>query len=310
MLSEQELDTLYGEVNRPYSQKELSAHLVDREVKSALEATHAHNLELIALVQGWLDFFDGKGSRPENKLWRLLMPGTNAENPACLQLETITEHFARFGHGETPRMPIVVIASRSTVTLIELLDELHHTGHLDEALLHIKNFFALISYGGAGKMSQTAFAKRLRSEMAQFIANCTANAKELGLALIERIRSGNDWPPKPASAADVKTAAESAADRIVTAIETGTTKVAKSVRKKPGRRRKYPDELVRDVCAIWDEAQKRPKVKAAGNKRTCYEAGFDYARNRLRALGISTVAEFKSVIGANSDRKSRQNRRR
>ena len=35
MLSEQELDTLYGEVNRPYSPKELTAHLADREVKSA-----------------------------------------------------------------------------------------------------------------------------------------------------------------------------------------------------------------------------------------------------------------------------------
>ena len=208
MLSEQELDTLYGEVNRPYSPKELTAHLADREVKSALEATHAHNLELIAQVQGWIDFFKGKGPRPENKLWRLLMPGTNEENPACLRLETITEHFAQYGHGDTPRMPIVVITSRSTVTLIELLDELHHTGHLDEALSHIKNFFALITYGGAKKMSQSAFAKRIRGEMAQFIANCSANAKELGIALIERIRSGDDWPPKPASAADVKTAAE------------------------------------------------------------------------------------------------------
>ena len=160
MLSEQELDTLYGEVNRPYSPKELTAHLADREVKSALEAPHAHNLELIAQVQGWIDFFKGKGPRPENKLWRLLMPGTNEENPACLRLETITEHFAQYGHGDTPRMPIVVITSRSTVTLIELLDELNHTGHLDEALSHIKNFFALITYGGAKKMSQPAFAKR------------------------------------------------------------------------------------------------------------------------------------------------------
>ena len=140
MLSEQELDTLYGEVNRPYSPKELTAHLADREVKSALEATHAHNLELIAQVQGWIDFLGGKGPRPENKLWRLLMPGTNEENPACLRLETITEHFARFGHGETPRMPIVVIASRSTVTLIELLDELHHTGHLDEHCAEVSHF--------------------------------------------------------------------------------------------------------------------------------------------------------------------------
>ena len=229
MLSEQELDTLYGEVNLPYSPKELSAHLADREVKSALEATHAHNLELIAQVQRWIDFFGGKGPRPENKIWRLLMPGANEENPACLRLETITEYFAQYGHGDTPRMPIVVIASRSTVTLIELLDELHHTGHIDEALSHIKNFFALISYGGVRKMSQSAFAKRIRNEMAQFIANCSANAKELGIALIERVRSGDDWPPKPASAADVKTAAE----LIVTAL-------AKSHSEKPQRKRQ-PD---------------------------------------------------------------------
>lgn len=254
MLSEQELDTLYGEINRPYSPKELTAHLADREVKSALEATHAHNLELVALVQGWIDFFGGKGPRPENKLWRLLMPGTNEENPACLRLETITEHFARFGHGNTPRMPIVVIASRSTVTLIELLDELHHTGHIDEALSHIKNFFALISYGGPAKMAQPAFAKRIRSEMAQFIANCSANAKELGLALIERIRSGADWPPKPASAADVKTAAE----LIVAAL-------AKSRPEKPQRKRQT--DWRKDDPAVLKRRDDTKRVLAEIRKR-------------------------------------------
>ena len=257
MLSEQELDTLYGEVNRPYSPKELTAHLADREVKSALEATHAHNLELIALVQGWIDFFAGKGPRPENKIWRLLMPGANNENPACLRLETITEHFARFGHGETPRLPIVVIASRSTVTLIELLDELHHTGHLDEALSHIKNFFTLISYGGARKMSQSAFAKRIRGEMEQFITNCSANAKELGLALIERVRSGSDWPPKPASAADVKSAAE----LVVAALEKSC--LAKLPRKcQPDWRKDDPAALKRrdDTKRVLAEIRKRHKT--------------------------------------------------
>ena len=254
MLSEQELDTLYGEVNRPYSPKELTAHLADREVKSALEATHAHNLELIAQVQGWIDFFGGKGPRPGNKIWRLLMPGTNEENPACLRLETITEHFAQYGHGDTPRMPIVVITSRSTVTLIELLDELHHTGHLDEALSHIKNFFALITYGGARKMSQSAFAKRIRGEMAQFIANCSANAKELGIALIERIRSGADWPPKPASAADVKTAAE----LIVAAL-------AKSRPEKPQRKRQA--DWRKDDPAVLKRRDDTKRVLAEIRKR-------------------------------------------
>ena len=254
MLSEQELNTLYGEVNRPYSPKELTAHLADREVKSALEATHAHNLELIALVQGWIDFFSGQGPRPGNKIWRLLMPGTNAENPACLRLETITEHFARFDHGGTPRMPIVVIASRSTVTLLELLDELHHTGHIDEALSHIKNFFALISYGGARKMPQPTFAKRIRGEMAQFIANCSANAKELGIALIERIRSGADWPPKPASAADVKTAAE----LIVAAL-------AKSRPEKPQRKRQA--DWRKDDPAVLKRRDDTKRVLAEIRKR-------------------------------------------
>ena len=263
MLSEQELDTLYGEVNRPYSPKELKAQLADREVKSALEATHAHNLELIAQVQCWIDFFGGNGPRPEKKLWRLLMPGTNEENPACLRLETITEYFARFDHGESPRMPIVVIASRSTVTLIELLDELHHTVHIDEALSHIRNFFALISYGGVRKMSQPAFAKRIRGEMAQFIANCTANAKELGIALIERIRSDADWPPKPVSAADVKTAAE----LIVAAL-------AKSRPEKPQRKRQKD----------WREDDPAVLKRRDDTKRVLAEI-----RNRHKATSVSYV---------------------
>ena len=182
------------------------------------------------------------------------MPGTNEENPACLRLETITEHFARYGHGDTPRMPIVVITSRSTVTLIELLDELHHTGHIDEALSHIKNFFALISYDGVAKMSQSAFTKRIRGEMAQFIANCSANAKELGIALIERIRSGADWPPKPASAADVKTAAE----LIVAAL-------AKSPPEKP--RRKRQTDWRKDDPAVLKRRDDTKRVLAEIRKR-------------------------------------------
>ena len=310
MLSEQELDTLYGEVNRPYSPKELTAHLADREVKSALEATHAHNLELIAQVQGWIDFLGGKGPRPENKLWRLLMPGTNDENPACFRLETITEYFARFSHGDTPRMPIVVIASRSTVTLIELLDELNHTGHLDEALSHIKNFFSLISYGGAEKMPQSAFAKRIRGEMAQFIANCTANAKELGIALIERIRSGADWPPRPASAADVQTAADSAAQKIVQAIETGAAKVAKAVRKKPGKKPRYAPEIQEAAQSIWDRDKKNPVIRGSKNHRIGHEDSFRHSKSDYITLGINDVKTLDKVLGAKSDRTGRSNKRR
>ena len=310
MLSEQELDTLYGEVNRPYSPKELTAHLADREVKSALEATHAHNLELIAQVQGWIDFFKGKGPRPENKLWRLLMPGTNEENPACLRFETITEHFAQYGHGDTPRMPIVVITSRSTVTLIELLDELNHTGHLDEALSHIKNFFALITYGGARKMSQTAFAKRIRGEMAQFIANCSANAKELGIALIERVRSGDDWPPKPASAADVKTAADSAAEKIAHAIETGSAKIAKTVRKKPGKKPRFSLEVQESAQSIWERDKKNPVIKGRKNHKVGHEDSFSHSKSDYLALGIHDVETLDRVLGAKSDRTGRSNKRR
>lgn len=309
MLSEQELDTLYGEVNRPYSPKELTAHLADREVKSALEATHAHNLELIAQVQGWIDFFGGKGPRPENKLWRLLMPGTNEENPACLRLETITEHFAQYGHGDTPRMPIVVITSRSTVTLIELLDELHHTGHLDEALSHIKNFFALIAYGGVSKMPQSAFAKRIRGEMAQFIANCSANAKELGIALIERVRSGADWPPKPASAADVKTAADSAAEKIAHAIESGSAKVAKAVRRKPGKKPRFTVDVQEAAQSIWERDNRNPVLKARKNHRLGYEDSFGHSKADYIALGIADADTLGKVLGAKSDRKGRSNKR-
>ena len=305
MLSEQELDTLYGEVNRPYSPQELTAHLVNREVKSALEATHAHNLELIAKVQGWIDFLGGKGPRPENKIWRLLMPGTNEENPACLRLEAITEHFAQYGHGDTPRMPIVVIASRSTVTLLELLDELHHTGHIDEALSHIKNFFALVSYGGARKMPQSAFAKRIRGEMAQFIANCTANAKELGIALIERVRSGADWPPKPASAADVKAATDSAAEKIVNAIETGAAKVAHAVKKPRGRKPKVKVDVQEAVWNIHDREKKNAEVKRMGHGRAIRENEYLHAKNELKTYGIMSAEAYIDLLNKRTKRHSR-----
>lgn len=309
-MSEEELDAWYENVNRPYDENELEAHLKWRRVKSALEFTHAHNLELIEMVREWIAFVDGKGPKPDNKLWRLLMPGTTMDNPACLRLETIVDFFSQYGHGKAPRMPIVVIVSQSTNTLVELLDELYHTEQIDAALLHIRNFFSLIAYGGRATMKQAAFGEKLRGEMAQFIANCTANAHKLGIFLVDQIRSDPNRVLKPATAADVKTAADSAANKVVAAVEKGADKVAKVVRRKPGKKPRFPLEVQEAAQSIWERDKNNPVIKARKNHRIGHEDSFGHSKSDYIALGISDVKTLDRVLGAKSDRTGRSNKKR
>lgn len=179
MLSEDELDELYKEINRPYTQEEFALHSKLRTIKSWLEITHAHNHDLIALTQDTYRYLFKGGERPERKLWVMLRPGNNNDNAACARLHDIARFFGQYEHGRTPRFPIVVYASRSSMTLTERLEELFFHDSLCDVNHHIKEFFCLIAYEGKPKMPQEDFAKTLMSEADALIAALTCYSKPL-----------------------------------------------------------------------------------------------------------------------------------
>ena len=122
--------------------------------------------------------------------------------------------------------------------------------------------------------------------------------------------TGDDWPPKPASAADVKTAADSAAEKIVNAIETGSAKVAKAVRKKPGKKPRFSLEVQESAQTIWERDKKNPVIRERKNHRLGYEDSFLHSKADYIALGIPDAKTLGKVLGAKSDRKGRSNKRR
>lgn len=179
-MNSDELDALFEEICKPYSRQEFDLHSESRLIKSWFEITHAHNYDLIDLLDSWADYLDGNGPKPERKLWVMLRPGNNNDNAACARLHDIAGYYAQFDHGNVPRLPIVVYASRSSATLIDRLDDFFYSRHITEANHHIKEFFSLIAYLGEPKMSREEFAAAMRSEIDAFIGECAQYAVELG----------------------------------------------------------------------------------------------------------------------------------
>lgn len=175
-----DLDALFEEICKPYSKKEFDLHSESRLIKSWFEITHAHNYDLIDLLSAWTKYLDGAGPRPERKLWVMLRPGNNNDNAACARLHDIVGYYSQFDHGNVPRLPIVVYASRSSATLIDRLDDFFYSRHITEAYHHIKEFFSLISYLGKPKMTREEFAASMRREIDAFISECAQYAVELG----------------------------------------------------------------------------------------------------------------------------------
>ncbi len=72
----------------------------------------------------------------------------------------------------------------------------------------------------------------------------------------------------------MKTAADSAAEKIVNAIEKGSAKVAKAVRKKPGKKPRFTVDVQEAAQSIWERDNNNPVLKARKNHRLGYEDSF------------------------------------
>lgn len=79
---------------------------------------------------------------------------------------------------------------------------------------------------------------------------------------------------------------------------------------KPGRGSKntrFPDETKEACVRIWEKYKGNPEVKKRAQKRKVkHEDVFEYAKKELEKIGISSADEFKSALGAASDKKHRE----
>lgn len=180
MMTDEELDALYeNELNIPYSDEELKFHQRLRVIKSWLEIAHAHNYDLIHLVFATEEYLFHGGPKPERKLWAMLRPGNNNDNAACARIHDIARFFGQYEHGATPRFPIVIYASRSTLSLVNVLEDFFFHESISDLNHHAKEFFCLIAHEGERRMSREEFARTLKEEGDAFIDAMTEYSKAL-----------------------------------------------------------------------------------------------------------------------------------
>ncbi len=152
----------------------------------------------------------------------MLRPGKNNDNAACARLHDIADYFAQFDHGHTPLLPILVYCSRSSLTLVNFLDDFFASPHLTEANHHIKEFFTLVSYQGKAQMSREEFRKALFDEINAFISECSEYAKDLTGYMSTRMKEKLEGT-KPATPEDVKKIVTRAKNELKTTIREATT---------------------------------------------------------------------------------------
>lgn len=180
MMTKQEIRELYKkEVNTPYTTEELEFHMCDRRLKSLLEIMHSHNYELIYLAFDTRRYLFEGGPKPEGRLALLLRPGNNNDNAACARIHDIARFFGQYEHGATPRFPIVIYASRSTLSLVNVLEDFFFHESISDLNHHAKEFFCLIAHEGERRMSREEFARTLKEEGDAFIDAMTEYSKAL-----------------------------------------------------------------------------------------------------------------------------------
>ncbi len=327
MLTKEQLADLYGQMRTPYSESEINEHLEAREIKTALEATYAHNMRLIRIVRKWDDFLKGKTQRPRGSLSRLLIPGRNHENNACKYLETITDYFSQFEDGSLPRYPIVVFAMRSTLALLELLESMHPSSHLDMAHYHVNELIDTLDYYGLPRFSKAALKNRIKTNIEGFIEECKANAKLLS----KWINNPNDTTDKKTDgfnehdrkqigvicsiAKDTNSAVKETKSTVKETKSTlkemnSTLKETKSIVKRIDKRgvrqgkRKRDIELQEFCFNLWNGARQNSQIPRCRNGKVKHIDVFNYYKRELSSRGITKFEEFSSLLRRRSNRLS------
>lgn len=207
-MTEKELENQYSDYNRPYNDSELRLHFAHRDFKSTLEIIHAHNFSLLKLVEATRAYLAGTGPKPKEDLCHALVPGKIGNNCATSNLEKLVEIAAEYGPGHVPRLPILLYASRSSVTLTLRLSMMFHDDSIVEAGKEINMIFEMLL---AGEMyydenDKIGYKEELMRKVESFVEYCGKYAVALTghMRKLEGVPCKGDNPQETVLLKDVK----------------------------------------------------------------------------------------------------------
>lgn len=258
----------------PYSQEEFALQCKDWEWNAIFASINAQNFMLINAAHNFTDFIAGNASKPTTPLSALLRPSRNpSANYSDTLLKQLYDLMLRTPYEELPCPESVYFASRSTVTLLDELEQISPTRYLLDAHAAIEHIFNLITHRIAAPTNVSTYHRELTDLFQSFIKSCTQNAKELTFqesdllnAAIKQHKSATRKTPRPAHFSDLQR------------------------------------EMVR---SIWLEAQHNPFLLGSCNKtRLSHETAFNHYKTRLRIVGINTEDDFRRCLESERNRQN------
>jgi len=232
MLTKDELEALYEECGEMYTDEELQFHFKDRSLKNELEIEHAFNYQAIRYALEWIDYLNRKREEPPAvKIWHTIRPGYNISNSRCQRFKAICEYFAAYKYHECPMLPIFVFCSRSGMTLLKLLGEIHETSTLIDLHDHLLEVIGLTSNRDERRMSDEQYRKLLMKRCDEVIEGFRVYSRELGSHLSGLIKDRSTNTPPPATKGDVEAAVQQGVDKTKKHITNAKNEIKSTVKK-------------------------------------------------------------------------------
>ena len=282
-------------------------------VKAALPIVE-HNIELIDTAKSLRPWYVGSVMRtPHELMSTLLDPNLNS---AARMLSTFISTVKRFepgtfpGHCETVRQ-----LEFTTVQLIRTLMTLIDSPAFVDALRHFNDLFATICDPTNFLLSEDELCQKLDKRLILLVETFGEISKAFRLRERERDieYAFRKMPSDPASKEEVReivdSAASSAADKVVAAVEKGAAKVAKAVKKSQVKGRK-PRTKVDIQEAVWNIHERVKTLQAVKDMHpkgmATRENEFLYAKGELKSIGIASTNMYTSTLNARIKRVSRK----
>ncbi len=261
---------LLDEMFTPYSDAELEFHRADRDWKNIFEMLHAQNHYQIDVAVRLRAYLDGTGPESEGACFSSsLYPESNPHaNFSVVILERLHALMLETPCEQLPCPKIVCFVSRSSLTLLALLEKIRPTGHLLRARCALKEIFGYLAGLRPAPPDNEAYRARIDNLFGEFIENCRENAAEL-YALEGEVRQARILRPQFSPYA-----------------------------KKP-RRQRFDKRQRALVHEVWQQAQNDPRVlRLSGKTRASHAAAFVVYKKMLARVDILTEEDFVRCLAS------------
>lgn len=261
-----------GGALQSYSREEFAALCQNWQWEAIFRGIIAQNAMLYNETEHFADFIAGNAQRPQTPLSSLLRP---ASNPSANYSESLLRQLYDLMTKTSPEEVICPetgnIASRSTFTLLDALEQISPTRYLVDARAAIERIFILLLSKTRPTISMGAYHRELKELFETFIKSCAQNARELTFQEQEL------WHC--------------------------SMKHLKIKPKKTPRPSLFNDIQRETVKRVWQEAQHNDFLLGNCSKtRLTHAMAFNHFKSELRVTGINTLEDFNRCLESERNR--------